>query len=137
MTTHDEAPSPEEKKERASFRKTFASGLSALLSNSEEGLRGRLGDLKVSREWAQFLQEQGKRARHDVVQVVSREVRRAARGVDVPGELRRALAGMKIQLRADISFDSPAFSSEPSEAKKKAAKDTEEPLAPPAREPPR
>lgn len=84
-------------------RKALLGGASALLS-SEDGLRGALSDVKLPKDAMRLLMHQAERTRDEVTSLIGREVKRALRGADLRGELRRALLGMRIDVRASVRF---------------------------------
>lgn len=84
-------------------RKALLGGASALLG-SEDGLRGALSEVKLPKDAMRLLVHQAERTRDEVTSLIGREVKRALRGADLRGELRRALLGMRIDVRASVRF---------------------------------
>jgi hypothetical protein len=48
--------------------------------------------------------QQTERSKKDLLRVLADEVKTVVRTLDVAGELRKALTGLKIQVKADITF---------------------------------
>ena len=93
-----------------SVRKALVSGLS-LLFMTEEGIRSALGDMRLPKDALNFILQQTERTRHEMYRAVTDELKSFLRTVDVPGELRKTLAGLTVDVRAQIKFsDSGAAS---------------------------
>jgi hypothetical protein len=86
------------------WRKAVSAGANALFT-SEEGGKGPLGDLRLPKEAVAFLFQQSERGRQDLMRMATREVRRVLRSVDLRRELRKSLLGIKMRVRADITFE--------------------------------
>lgn len=87
------------------WRRAIASGANVLFNTEEGGGRGPLGDLRLPKEAIQFLLSQTDRTRRDVGRIAGKELRRLLRNVDLGGELRRTLLGIRVRLRAEVSFE--------------------------------
>lgn len=86
------------------LRKALQSGAAALFASDEGGKRP-LGELRLPKEAMQFLYQQAERGRKDLFRMATREMRRVLNTMDMPGELRRALVGVKLKVKAEISFE--------------------------------
>jgi polyhydroxyalkanoate synthesis regulator phasin len=90
------------------LRKTLLLGLGSV-SMTEEGVRRMLSDLRLPREEARklfdYLVDQSSKSKADLVNLIGTEVKAFLRTLDLEEELRRVLTGLKVQVRADISFD--------------------------------
>ena len=86
------------------LRKAIASGANALFA-SEEGGKKPLGELRLPKEAIQFLYHQAERGRKDLFRAARSEMRRVLGTMDVRGELRRALVGLKVRVHAEVTFE--------------------------------
>ncbi len=104
LPPHDE-PEREEKGPGLSdsLRKAVVSGVSALFM-TEEGIRGALSDLRLPKEALSYLAQQTDRTRKELFGAVTNEVKGFLQGVDLGGALRKALTGLKLQVKAEIRF---------------------------------
>ena len=84
-----------------SLRRVLVGGASALTS-TEEGLRTLLTERRLPKEALAALAHQTERTRKEVGRLVGREFKRALARVDVARELRRALVGLRLDVRASI-----------------------------------
>ena len=91
------------------LQKALLSGVSAVLM-TEEGIRNALGDMRMPKEAIGYLVQQTERSRKDLFQAVSSEVKGFLGDVDLPGAVRKALIGMKVEVRANIRFIDEATS---------------------------
>ena len=86
------------------LRKAIQSGASALFA-SEEGSKKPLGELRLPKEAIQFLYHQAERGRKDLFRAARSELRRVLGTMDMRGELRRALVGIKVRVNAEVTFE--------------------------------
>ena len=87
------------------WRRAIASGANALFTTEEGGPRGPLGDLRLPKEVIQFILSQTDRTRRDVGRIAAKELHRLLRNVDLGGELRRSLLGIRVRVRAEVTFE--------------------------------
>ena len=85
------------------LQKALFTGLSAVML-TEEGIRNALGDLRVPKETIGNLMQQTERSRKEIFQTVSGELKGFLRNVDTAKALRKALIGLKLEVKADIRF---------------------------------
>lgn len=122
MSDLDPEPTGEERKGRVvteSIRKALVTGLSAVFM-TEEGIRSALSDLRLPKEAIGFLVSQTNNSRREVFRIVSDELKTFLRNVDVTGAVRKALSGMKLEMKAEIRFVDTAAGGEEPAAKPKA-----------------
>ena len=86
-----------------SLRRAFVSGVSALFM-TEEGIRSALSDMRLPKEALTYLAQQTDRTRKELFRAVSDEVKGFLKGVDLSGALRKALLGLKVQVKAEVRF---------------------------------
>ncbi len=86
-----------------SLRKALVTGLSAVVM-TEEGIRNVLGDIRLPKEALSHLVQQTNNSRREVFRILSEELKTFLRNADVAGALRNALAGMKLEVNAEIRF---------------------------------
>jgi hypothetical protein len=86
-----------------SLRRAFVSGVSALFM-TEEGIRSALSDMRLPKEALTYLAQQTDRTRKELFRAVSEEVKGFLKGVDLSGALRKALLGLKVQIKAEVRF---------------------------------
>ncbi|MBI5509195.1 MAG: hypothetical protein HY903_10615 [Deltaproteobacteria bacterium] len=86
-----------------SLRKAFVSGVSALFM-TEEGIRSALSEMRLPKEALTYLAQQTDRTRKELFRAVSAEVKGFLKGVDLSGAVRKALMGLKVQVRAEVRF---------------------------------
>lgn len=85
------------------LRKALQSGANALFT-SDEGGKKPLGELRLPKEAMQFLASQAERGRRDLFRSARQEMRRVMASMDMRGELRRALVGLRLQVKAEITI---------------------------------
>jgi hypothetical protein len=85
------------------LRKAIQSGANALFA-SEDGKKP-LGELRLPKEAIQFLYQQAERGRKDLFRAARGELRRMLGNMDMRGELRRALVGLKVRVHAEVTFE--------------------------------
>lgn len=85
------------------FRKAVVSGMSALFV-TEENVRNIVSDLRLPKDAMSYVVQQTEKTRREMFRVVAHEVKGFLRNADVTGEMRRALNGLKVQVRAEIKF---------------------------------
>ena len=86
-----------------SIRKVLVTGVSALFM-TEEGIRNMLSDMRLPKDAMGYLVQQTERTRRELFRVVSDEIKGVLKKTDLTRELRRAMQGMKVQVRAEIRF---------------------------------
>ncbi|MEK7706228.1 MAG: hypothetical protein AAB426_14810 [Myxococcota bacterium] len=85
------------------LRKVLVTGLSAVFM-TEEGIRGVLGDMRLPKDAMAYLAQQAERTRRELYRAVTQELQRFFESVDLTQELRKALRGMKLEVRAEVRF---------------------------------
>lgn len=90
-----------------SLRKALVNGLSAVLM-TEEGIRQVVSDLRLPKDSAKdamnYLSNQAERSRREVMRIVGAEVKSFLESTDMAGLLRKSLAGMKVEVRAELKL---------------------------------
>jgi hypothetical protein len=86
-----------------SIRKAVVGGLSAVLM-TEEGIRNAVSDLRLPKDAIAFLAQQTERTRRELYRMVSDEVKGFLGNLDIGGALRKALAGMRVEVKAELRF---------------------------------
>ena len=80
-----------------------------LLVELPEGVRRALSELRLPREEAKrlfdYIVEQSQRSKTEVLGLIGTEVKGFLRTLSLEDELRRALAGMKVKIQAEITFE--------------------------------
>lgn len=98
-------------------RKTVLLGLGSV-SMTEESVRRLLADLRLPREEAKrlydYLVEQSQKSKSEVLNLVGSEVKGFLKTLNLEHELQRILAGMRIRIQADITFEARDGSAPPS-----------------------
>ncbi len=84
-------------------KKFLMSGLGAL-SLTEESIRGRIGDLKLPKEAVNFLIDQAKKQKDDLILAVANEVSKFFSRIKVHEEIQKTLTNLNIHVDATISF---------------------------------
>ncbi len=89
------------------LRKAIERGLEAGASslNKADELRQVVSDARTPREVASGLIGQIEELKHALVKVVSQETEKFLQNVDVAAELRRAVSGMRVRVKAEIELD--------------------------------
>ena len=82
-------------------RKVAVAGLGALFM-TEEGIRSLAGQLKLPKEVLGFLLAQAERTKDEVGRVLSDELRRFLQSDKLRDELSKLLAGMTIEVKAEV-----------------------------------
>lgn len=85
------------------LQKALLTGVSAVLM-TEEGIRNALSDMRLPKEAIGYVVQQTERSRKDLFQAVSKEVKGFLDSVDMAGALRKALTGLKVEVRAELRF---------------------------------
>jgi hypothetical protein len=85
------------------LRKALVSGLSAVLM-TEEGIRGALADMRLPKDAMSYLVQQTASSRRELVRLITDEAKSLVKNVDLQGEIRKALNGMKLEVKAEIRF---------------------------------
>jgi hypothetical protein len=86
-----------------SIRKALLSGISAVMM-TEEGIRSALGDMRLPKDALAYLAQQTDKTRRDLFGAVSDEVKGFLKGIDLTGELRKALTGLRVNVSAEVTF---------------------------------
>ena len=86
-----------------SIRKAVVGGMTALFM-TEEGIRSALGDMRLPKEALSYISQQTDRTRREIFRAVSVELKSFLAGIDLSGALRKALSGMKVEVRAELRF---------------------------------
>lgn len=86
-----------------SLRKVLVTGLSAVFM-TEEGIRSAMSDMKLPKEAIGYLVQQTGNSRRELFRVVTRELKNFLSNADLAGVMRSALAGMKVEVKAEIRF---------------------------------
>jgi hypothetical protein len=86
-----------------SLRKAAVAGMTALFV-TEGGIRGALGELRLPKEALTYLAQQTDKTRRELFGAVSDELKGFLAGIDLPGELRKALKGLKLEVKAEVRF---------------------------------
>jgi hypothetical protein len=86
-----------------SLRKALVTGLSAVFM-TEEGIRGALSDMRLPKDAIGYLVQQTNNSRREVVRIVSDELKSFLRSADVTGAIRKALIGLRLEVKAEIRF---------------------------------
>lgn len=86
-----------------SLRKAAVAGMTALFV-TEEGIRGALGEMRLPKEALAYLAQQTDKTRRELFGAVSDELKGFLSGIDLPGELRKALKGLKLEVKAEVRF---------------------------------
>ncbi|MBF0493060.1 MAG: hypothetical protein HQM15_09810 [Deltaproteobacteria bacterium] len=84
-------------------KKFLMTGLGAL-SLTEESIRGKLGDLKLPKEAVNFLLDQAKKQKDDLILAVANEVSSFFSRIKVHEEIQKTLTNLNIHVDATISF---------------------------------
>jgi len=87
-----------------------SSGSAARLGRLPEALRRILADLRLPKEASSFIAQQAGRTRDELYKILTREVRAYLRGVDAVRELKKALTGLKLVVKAEVHFEDAAGS---------------------------
>jgi hypothetical protein len=86
-----------------SIRKALVTGMTALFM-TEEGIRGALSEMKAPKEALTYLAQQTDKTRRDLFHAVSEEIKGYLKRIDLSGELRKALVGLKVEVKAELRF---------------------------------
>ena len=86
-----------------SIRKALVSGISALFM-TEEGIRNMLSDMRLPKDAMAYLVQQTERTRKELFRVISHELQGFLKNADLNREVRKALRGLKVQIRAEVRF---------------------------------
>ena len=84
-----------------SLRKALVTGLSAVFM-TEEGVRSALSEMRLPKEAIGFLVQQTGNTRRELSRLVAEELKGFLRNADFSATVRKALAGMKLEVRAEI-----------------------------------
>jgi hypothetical protein len=105
MIYDDDNPKAGESRSRLpdSIRKAVVGGLSAVLM-TEEGIRNAVSDLRLPKDAIAFLAHQTERTRRELYRMVSDEVKGFLGNIDLGGAMRKALSGMRVEVKAELRF---------------------------------
>ena len=106
-----------------SIRKALVTGLSAVML-TEEGIRGAIGDLRLPKEAIAYLSAQTERTRKEFFRLASDELKGFLKKIDLTDEVRKALVGLKVEVKAELRFVDEGA---PRTTVKAELKDVEEP----------
>ena len=82
-------------------KRAAVAGLGALFM-TEEGIRGLAGQMKLPKEVLGYLLSQAERTKAEVGRVVSEEVRRFFQSEKLREEFLKVLAGMTVEIKAEV-----------------------------------
>lgn len=99
----EEAASTTGRRVAEAVRKAIISGMGSLLT-TEEGLRSVMSELKMPKEAMGFLLNQAERTKADMGRALEREFSNFLHTVDVRRLVQRTLAGMVLEVTAEIRF---------------------------------
>lgn len=85
------------------LKKALVTGISAVFM-TEEGIRNALSDMRLPKEAMAYLIAQTQNSRRELFRVMSDELKNFLRNIDLPGEVKKALSGMKLEVKAEIKF---------------------------------
>ncbi|MBI3179411.1 MAG: hypothetical protein HYZ27_07095 [Deltaproteobacteria bacterium] len=86
-----------------SIRKALLTGLSAVFM-TEEGIRNVLSDMRLPKEALGYIAQQTDRTRRELFRAVNQEIKNFLKGVDWNREVRKALVGLKVEVKAIVRF---------------------------------
>ena len=90
-----------------SIRKALLTGLSAVFM-TEEGIRSALSDMRLPKEALAYLAQQTERTRRELFRAFTDELKSFLTGVDWTREIRKALIGLKVEVKAVVRFGEDA-----------------------------
>jgi len=97
-------------------RKMAVAGLGALFM-TEEGLRSLAGQLKLPKEALGYLLQQAERTKDEVGRIASEEIRRFLQSDTLREELLKLVAGMTVEIKAEVRLVPPKGQAEGEDAK--------------------
>lgn len=83
------------------LRKALFSGISAVFT-SEEGIRQAVGEMP--KEAMAYFAAQTEKSRKELFRVAADEVKGFLNNVDLTGEIRKAITGLKLEVKAEVRF---------------------------------
>ncbi len=86
-----------------SIKKALVTGISAAFM-TEEAIRGALADMRLPKEAISYLVQQTNNSRKELFRVISEELKNFLKSADLAGEVKKALSGMKLEVKAEIRF---------------------------------
>ena len=86
-----------------SIKKALVTGISAVFM-TEEGIRSALSDLRLPKEAIAYLIQQTANSRREIVRVLTDELKGVMRNADFAGTVRKVLAGMRVEVKAELRF---------------------------------
>ncbi len=86
-----------------SIRKALLTGLSAVFM-TEEGIRSVLSDMRLPKEALGYIAQQTDRTRRELFRAVNQEIRNFLQNVDWNREVRKAMTGLKVEVKAIVRF---------------------------------
>jgi hypothetical protein len=93
-------------------RKMAVAGLGALFM-TEEGIRNLAGQLKLPKEMLGYILSQAEKTKDDLGRVVSEELRRFLQSEKLREELVRLVAGMTLEVKAELRLKPTAKDGDP------------------------
>jgi len=87
-----------------SLKKLFVTGLGAALM-TEEGILKVLSDIKLPGDAKNFILSQAQKRKEDITRIIAKEVKSFLAKINIQEELRKSLAGLKIDIVATIHVD--------------------------------
>ena len=84
-----------------SLKKMLVSGIEAALT-TEDGIRNTLGELKLPKEVINSLLTQTEKGRREISRLVTDELHGVLSGLDLQGEIRKALVGLRLEVNASV-----------------------------------
>ena len=101
------------------IRRTVTTGVRSVLT-TEEGIRNMVGEI-LPKEIGGYIKAQVETLRKDLSASVIREFTAFLKNLDMPGDVRKMLDGMKITLTAEIKIEEAKPEASPSPPVEKAA----------------
>jgi hypothetical protein len=71
---------------------------------TEEGIRHAVSDMKLPKEAVSYVVQQTEKSRREVIRLITDEVKTFLGRLDVAGEVRKALRGLKVEVTASVRF---------------------------------
>jgi hypothetical protein len=86
-----------------SIKRALVTGLSAVMV-TEEGIRSALGDMRLPKEALSSILQQAEKSRKEMLGAVLEDARGMLSNIDITRELRKALTGLKLEVKAEMRF---------------------------------
>ncbi len=71
---------------------------------TEEGIRHAVSDMKLPKEAVSYVIQQTEKSRREVIRLITDEVKTFLDKVDIAGEVRKAMSGLQIEVKASVRF---------------------------------